>query len=354
MRPALVLFAVMGFCSSVHAGELPKPIAQIELPQLLPVREEILANVAFVTDTSIAIGLRAKYAGESKLTLLEWKNGELRPVASTRDFGLDILNLHRSPGGILAVGVTGSAFFYSADLSSRRPIERVHGISPTGTIVLHRTKDGWQLQRFDSHEEVLRRGHDELLSVSDDVVAVRQKTVLSIETIDGRVVGSFQAPAESKCPAHVRILAGGRLYVDDCKGVRIVDFNGNTKLRMRRPKGWSANRIGFDPASADGNRLLSVNFSRKISFLHRAGEILVAITTLGMGVSDEVDNREEIRVVDTRTGGMCFDRLRSFPMGWASPFENVAAISPSGDFVAVATDRHLSIYRLPSMCASQN
>lgn len=353
MRLVLMMLTVTGLCAAGYAGQ-PAPVARIELSQLLTVREDILASVAFVTDTSIAIRLRAKYAPEGNLTLLEWRNGELQPVASTREVGPDVLNLHRAPGGILAIGVTGSAFFYSADLSSMHPVENLHSISPSGQIVLHRTKDEWQLWRIDTSDERIRRGQDELLAFSDQVVVLRPKNALRIETIDGSVVGSFQIPGESDCPTHVHVLAVDRFYVDNCKEIRIVDVNGKTKLRLRRAKGWSVNRIGFDPVSADGNRFLSVNFSRKLSLVHRAGEIIVAVMTLGMGVSDEVDNRREIRIVDTRTGGMCFDRLRRFPTGSASPFENAAAISPSGKFVAVAEERYLSIYQLPSTCGSHN
>lgn len=354
MRGALLGITLMGFCAAAHAGEPPKPVAQVELSQLLPVHEDIWASVAFVNDALIAVAVRAKYVRESGLTLLEWKNGELRPIASTRDVGSDVLNLHRAPGGILAVGVTGSAFLYSATLFSMRRIEPVHGVSPSGTIVLRRTKDEWKLEHPDSPEELIRRGHDELLSFSDQVMVLRPKNALQIETFDGRVVGSFRIRGESNCPAHVRILSGDRFYVDNCKDVRIVDLNGNTKLRLPRPKGWPVNRIGFDPVSADGNRFLSVNFSRKLPFLRHAGEILVAVVTFGMGVDDEVDNRQEIRVVDTGTGAVCFDLVRTFPMGWASPFEDAAAISPSGEFVAIAADRHLSIYRLPATCGSRN
>lgn len=355
MRTSLLLLTIVGLCTTAYAGEPPKAVTQIDLSQLLSgVKEDNMASVAFVTDSSIAVGVCTMYGLECQLSLLELKNEELRTVASTRDFRREVLNLHRAPGGILAVSMTGSGYFYSADLSSMHLVEHVRSISPSGQIVLQRTKDHWQLRRVDSFDKLIRGGQDELLAFSDQVVVLRPKNALQIETIDGKIIGRFRIPGESKCPAHVHILGSDRLHVGDCKGFRIVDFNGDTKLRLRGAGGWPANPIGFEPASADGKRFLSVNFDRKVSFLRHAGEILIAITTLGMGVSDEVDNREQIRVVDTTDGSVCFDRLRSLPTAGTGAFENIAAISPSGELIAIVTDRYLSVYRLPATCGSHN
>jgi hypothetical protein len=65
------------------------------------------------------------------------------------------------------------------------------------------------------------------------------------------------------------------------------------------------------------------------------------------------DNRQAVRVVDTVTGASCFDWHRSFPMGTELHFVHVASISPSGEFVAIAAEKTLSIYRLPTVCEAQ-
>jgi hypothetical protein len=352
VRRALVLLILMGLCSTACAAEPPDPVAHFELVQLLPgLPEHISASVTFISDTSIAVGVCGVYTRNCELALLDWNHGELRPIAVTQNFGPEVLNLHRAPDGILALGVTGSALLYSPDLSSKQLLEPVHGISPSGQIVVHRTKGAWHLWRLGSEGGLIRSSHDKVQTFSDDFVVLGDGNVLRIESIDGEMIASFQMPPESNCDTRVRILGGRRLYLADCRQTRIADFNGKTMVRLSRVKGWWVSRMGFEPASADGNRFLSANFSRKVSFLRHAAEIVVAATTLGMGALDELDNREEIRVVDTRTGSVCFDRWRSFPMGSETPFRNVAAISPSGEFVVTVEGGRLSLYRLPALCA---
>lgn len=53
--------------------------------------------------------------------------------------------------------------------------------------------------------------------------------------------------------------------------------------------------------------------------------------------------------MDASTGGSCFDWKRSFPMGSVRLAQD-AAISPSGEFVAIAAGGILSVYRLPEHC----
>jgi hypothetical protein len=67
-------------------------------------------------------------------------------------------------------------------------------------------------------------------------------------------------------------------------------------------------------------------------------------------VGPEDVNREDVRVFDTVTGKSCFDWHRSFPVTYSQV--RSAAISPSGEFVAIASGNTLSIYRLPSVCRS--
>jgi hypothetical protein len=53
--------------------------------------------------------------------------------------------------------------------------------------------------------------------------------------------------------------------------------------------------------------------------------------------------------VDASTGGSCFDWKRSFPEGSMALAQD-AAISASGEFVAIAAGGILSVYRLPEYC----
>ena len=58
-------------------------------------------------------------------------------------------------------------------------------------------------------------------------------------------------------------------------------------------------------------------------------------------------------MAETVTGASCFDWRRSFPMGEELHFFHVASISPSGEFVAIAAEKTLAIYRLPAVCEIQ-
>src|SRR6202042_2784968 len=104
-----------------------------------------------------------------------------------------------------------------------------------------------------------------------------------------------------------------------------------------------------DMASVDGKRLLFDYRDRKVFLLRNAGEILRMFATLGMS-GEEWDNREAVNVVDTLTGKSCLEWRRTF--GKADDVESgrTAAISPSGEFVAIAAKDKLSLYRLPLHC----
>jgi hypothetical protein len=106
---------------------------------------------------------------------------------------------------------------------------------------------------------------------------------------------------------------------------------------------------GDTTSSADGRRMLFDFTDRKTSGLQHVLENIQTITSLGM-VGPEDFNREEVRVFDTVTGKTCFDWHRSFPMTYSQV--RSAAISPSGEFVAIAAGGMLSIYRLPTVCES--
>src|SRR5260370_30294957 len=124
-----------------------------------------------------------------------------------------------------------------------------------------------------------------------------------------------------------------RLYLNDCKSERIVDFNGSEQLKLRPPKGC----CDYDNKwSADGKRLLFDYRSRKVTVFRSVGEIALAVGTLGAGVGDQLDNRQEVRVVDTVTGGFFFEWRRRFLMGGELSFCRDSSISPPGGVLAIA------------------
>jgi hypothetical protein len=108
---------------------------------------------------------------------------------------------------------------------------------------------------------------------------------------------------------------------------------------------------GFDTAarssSADGKRILLDFNDRDISVPHHLFDDLRAVITFGMIYPEEV-NREVVQVVDSATRRSCFNWHRTFPM--AGTRRRSAALSPSGEFVAIKVENSLSVFRLPSAC----
>jgi hypothetical protein len=66
------------------------------------------------------------------------------------------------------------------------------------------------------------------------------------------------------------------------------------------------------------------------------------------GVEDV--NHEEVRVIETATAKTCFQWQSFFPPTLSR--KKSAAISPSGELVAIAVRNKLSIYRVPADCSS--
>jgi len=139
-------------------------------------------------------------------------------------------------------------------------------------------------------------------------------------------------------------VGNNKLYLDDCNSVRIVDFNGRTLLKMRPRKGCS---FGDTSSSADGRRMLFDFTNHKASGMRRVLESVQTLTTLGMAGPEDV-NREEVCVFDTVTGKACFGWHRGFPATYSQV--RSAAISPSGEYVAIVAKDKLSIYRLTADC----
>jgi dipeptidyl aminopeptidase/acylaminoacyl peptidase len=192
---------------------------------------------------------------------------------------------------------------------------------------------------------LIREGKGSFRSVSDEAVVFQDGNVMRIETLQGKPLGSFPVKPEMKCYNITYPLSAETLYYDDCKKIRVVDYDGRLKSELVPPKGWRAHQSW----SGDGQRILFHNLGRKISAFRSAGEIFLAFASLGAGVGDEQDNREEVQVLDTSTGNSCFDWKRSFAEGSVT-LEQDAAISPSGEFVAIAAAGTLKIYRLPKVC----
>src|ERR1700722_20317160 len=98
--------------------------------------------------------------------------------------------------------------------------------------------------------------------------------------------------------------------------------------------------------SDDGERMFFDFNDRDVGKFQHLLVSIVTVVTLGMGGPEDV-NREVVQVADTATRKTCFDWRRTFPPTYRM---RAAAMSPSGEFVAIKLGNKLSIYRLPAVC----
>jgi hypothetical protein len=347
IRMLAVFAAVMSVTVGGNASNPPgaELIASLDLSQLPAGTKDASAlSIAFISDTSNAVGLCS--ATGCSLSLLHRQGNVLQTYASTSHFRPG-RSIHASSGGqILTTPFAGfPALLFTPDLSVSRELPNVFLASQSGNTAADVMQNGWKLYQIKSKVELIREGKGSLRSVSDEVVVFQDGNVMRIEALQGARLGSFAVKPEMKCYNVAYPLGTNRLYLDDCKKIRIVDFGGREQAELHAPKGYRAYQFW----SADGKRILFDNFGRKVSIFRNAGEILLAVGTLGAGVADEQSNREEVLVLDTSTGDSCFDWKRSFPEGSVVLAQD-AAISPSGEFVAIAAGGTLSVYRLQEVC----
>jgi len=240
---------------------------------------------------------------------------------------------------------------YSPDLTILQNLPNPWRVSISGNVIASRTKEG-QLTIYRIDDAGLSKigaveEPRELEAVSDDFVVVRDGDEIQTRTIEGNLIGAFKVKPKSKCATIVDLAGTGRLYLQTCWHDSMVDYLGNRLSRFKAPDGWGW-RLGW---SEDGRRLIYDHYTRHVSFLRRAGEITLALATLGVGVADEMANGETARVVDTLTGNTCFELKSSKPSH--VPPDYHADISPSGKYAAVITDDLLSIYALPESCGKK-
>jgi hypothetical protein len=101
-------------------------------------------------------------------------------------------------------------------------------------------------------------------------------------------------------------------------------------------------------SSADGRRTLLDFNDRDVSGSQHLLDSIRAVTTFGMIYPEDV-NREVVQVVDSATRKSCFEWRRTFPATLTR--RRSAAISPSGEFVAIKVENTLSLYQVPSICS---
>ena len=340
----LASYAIGGLAS---ASPQVQPVATLDLSATHRCcgRQPGWTTVAFTSDLTIAVSL---CRGGCSLSLVRWDGKALRLAAQTVTDAGAVSIYPANEGLIFSTSKRTAMALYSADLSTSQDLPpSITLVSASGKIAAEASGERWKLYRFKATTlQLAMEGAGRLQSVSDEIRVVQDSTVMNVETLDGARLGSFSVPSESGCTSFAKLIGGSWLYLNDCKLERIVNFDGQTLSQLSPPKGCC---FSDDTWSVDGKRLLYDYKDRKVFQLRNAGEIIRMFVTLGMS-GEEWPNREEVRVVDTSTGKSCLDSRRSFATANDVEFGRTAAISPSGEFVAIVTKRKLAIYRLPAAC----
>lgn len=344
-------------CSSLAvAAERPAPVPTLDLNGQWP--GAVATSLVFASEDTIAI---ARYPGSDTVSrfiiTIDWRNTKLQPLKSKSlpiyGGGGRFEHIYGVSNGRILSAVAPNPQLWSRDLNKLEdtPIRGLNPPTPqSGMAADWVSVNEWKLYRLGPPTSLVRAGRGEILSVSDTFIAVRgDRDRLRVEgSASGVLAGSFQIPSRSVCGGTVTILGSNRLMLTGCKGeARVLDFTGKEKVILPRGDGWGF-RYGV---SADGARVLFDNFTRRISTSQRISEFIESLVSLGMGPNIE-SKGEEVRVVDTKTGGVCFD-LDSPERQFGVAGQHHADLSPSGRFVAVVDGNELRVYALPASCAAQ-
>jgi len=312
--------------------------------------------VAFLSDDSIAVAAQPGASGASftlSIAKFEWRDGTRRVGAET-ELPLDaptVGELFTAAHGGLLLTKTRPTRFVSGDLKSaiKLPINIPIAPMQQANAVAEYKGKSWTLYKLLPKFQAIRDGSGEILTLSDEFVVFRTDRELRIETLAGELRGHFSIAPQSKCLTSAKILSAGRLFLCTCGEFRVVDFSGRQLAKIPAPDGWG-------PAyrtSLDGSRLLFDHYTRRISAAQRLSDAIERVITLGYGPI-VTEQGEDIRVVDTLKGKVCFD-LDSPNHLLGENTSQHADISPSGRFAAVVTTTAsgstLSIYGIPATCA---
>jgi len=337
------------------ATDMPKPTTTSSLKELGAISGDSAgsATVVFVSDSRVAV-LACEGIERStpcRLSVIDYKSGALTKVCHTDLVAGPGRELFVLGGGRLLVNKVSrrKVTIFSADLARSTDLSMILVRGRSGSNVIgDYDLDAWKLYRVSDLQRVLvREGPGELKSVSNSLIVFRKGDVLAAESLDGRRSKEMTVPAKSVCGS-IRAEPAGleHLYVDGCgREGAIRDLEWRMVRSVAEPEGWGV-RHGW---TLDGSRVLFDHYTRTISFLERALETAIALLSLGLGVADQPANGERIQVVDTRSGGVCFDWASPLrPLGPAGEFH--ADISPSGRLVAAVAWGNLMIYKLPKTC----
>jgi hypothetical protein len=353
-QPPRLILAVLALLIAPNGcrtdSERPKAVAVLNFGELSSAKpSQVRATLAFIAENSVALLLCAGpiWGPPCALAVGKLTAGGLQFSARTRVPNVASAVFGTSNSAILLTSPRGVQYVYTVDLGNaqeytihnlQEPLVRSDIVGEDAGEWRIAGYDRWNAFRITPALTQVGSGEGALLSLSDRYVVIREGDEIFTRTMDGHLLGSFRIN-QPGLRATVIALGPNRLYISN-EGERIADFSGRELLRLRPPVGWGY-RHGW---SADGRRMLYDHYLKTAATLREFVKGFLPIP--------QNANGEEIRVVDTATGDICFE--------WNSPGQLLglagdyhADLSPSGRLVAAVNGTSLSIYQLPEVCASR-
>jgi hypothetical protein len=287
-------------------------------------------SVTFLSDHTLAVGMCFK----SRCGVQAYDVADAKPRLLANAEGLERFNriLRYSNGGVLLDGVGRGkgrgAILLDRDLQASQWIPETPGISASG--------------------DKITGGPGRLLAHSGDLAAYQDQRTVRIEGARGEVAAfGIETPKGWSSPTIV-FLGGDLILFEGGIGPQVRDLRGAIVHTIKKPEGALGERIR---RSEDGSRLLYDSFTRRVGVVQGAREKVLEGATMGMAADGYAPNGEFIRVIDTRTGAVCFEWYASEKL--LPPFADHADIDPSGQLVAIMTRGALAIFRLPDACTGR-
>ena len=328
------LFLALALACTVASAEarqgVPQPLHTLDISSLGPPGILIFdGTVAFLNDRTLAVGVCYKSACNVATFRLEQEG--LRQIGKLTGTDRFHAIFRSADGEVFLAGIKRrgdrGAILLNPELQMPRWVTSTSRISIFG--------------------ERVPEGRGLLLAQTGDLAAFLDKEIIRIQRSDGEVLGSFHVPKRRSSPT-IRFLDRDRILLDQGDDTQVREFNGAILRTLMKPKHALGEQVR---QSANGNYLLYDSFVHRVSLGEAIFEKMRAVLTMGMAGDGDTPDREVVRVINTRTGGECFEWTKSADQ--FTPFVDHADIAPSGHLVAIITQSALKIFALPDQCGAK-
>ena len=298
------------------------------------------ASPVFLSDDTVAVLVRTSGNSSPGSTVLvfRWTGTQIEPIAGPAQVSAST-ELHAASNGLLIISARTKGYLYSQDLRQNWevPVRLMSTLYPRSGIIGEFSSQQWRAFRLEPNPVLVREGSGSLLATSDNAVVYQLDRALCTVTTGGTVLGTIRVLPSDRYFRSVEFAGKEHLYFSLDKE-QITDFSGKEFRQVRPPAGWGV-RHGWD---VSGRRLLFDHFIRTAPGWEKIFDRVLGVP--------EQSNGEIVQVVDTTTGGVCFElEMKSKLLGYAGGYH--ADLSPSGRWVVVATPADISIYGLAEKCS---